>query len=84
MEQPNGKCCPICKIVKALVIIGALNWGLVGLFRVDAVEALCGTMTAVSRAVYSLIGVCGLAMAASFLKSLCPCRKNDDSASCKK
>jgi uncharacterized membrane protein YuzA (DUF378 family) len=40
-----------------LVIIGALNWGLVGLFGFDLVATLFGDMTAFSRIVYSLIGI---------------------------
>lgn len=40
-----------------LVIIGGLNWGLVGLFGVDAVAALFGEMSSLTRIVYSLVGV---------------------------
>ncbi|MBQ2955219.1 MAG: DUF378 domain-containing protein [Clostridia bacterium] len=44
-----------------LVIIGALNWLLVGLFQFDAVAWLCGGQTAViSRVIYALVGVAGL------------------------
>jgi len=44
-----------------LVIIGALNWLLVGLFRFDAVAWLCGGQTAVlSRIIYAIVGVAGL------------------------
>ena len=35
-----------------LVIVGALNWGLVGLFRFDLVATIFGTMSLVSRIVY--------------------------------
>lgn len=41
----------------ALVIIGALNWGLVGLFGFDLVAAIFGEMTILSRIIYSLVGV---------------------------
>ena len=45
----------------ALVIIGAVNWFLVGLFRYDAIVALFGGQDAIlSRIVYSLIGLSGL------------------------
>ncbi len=45
----------------ALVIIGALNWGLVGLFQFDLVAALFGGQdAALSRIVYSLVGLAGL------------------------
>jgi len=44
-----------------LVIIGALNWLCVGLFRFDAVAWLAGGQTAaLARIIYSLVGVAGL------------------------
>ena len=47
-------------IALILVIIGAINWGLVGLFNFDLVAMLFGTMTALSRIVYIIIGIAGL------------------------
>lgn len=45
-------------ITLILVIVGGLNWGLVGLFQLDLVAALFGGQTAVlSRIVYVLVGV---------------------------
>ena len=44
-------------IAYALVIIGALNWGLIGLFGFDLVATLFGEMSILSRIVYSLVGV---------------------------
>ncbi|SHH64097.1 DUF378 domain-containing protein [Clostridium grantii] len=43
-----------------LVIIGAVNWGLIGFFRFDLVAALFGELTAFSRVVYALVGIAGL------------------------
>ena len=43
-----------------LVIIGALNWLLIGLFEFDLVATLFGTMSLLSRIVYSLVGIAGL------------------------
>lgn len=44
-----------------LVIIGALNWGLVGLFQFDLVAALFGGSAGiVSRIIYTLVGLAGL------------------------
>ncbi|HHY06231.1 MAG TPA: DUF378 domain-containing protein [Clostridia bacterium] len=44
-----------------LVIIGAINWGLIGLFSFDLVASLFGGQTALlSRIVYSLVGLAGL------------------------
>lgn len=40
-----------------LTLIGALNWGLVGIFGFDLVAAIFGDMTIMSRILYSLIGV---------------------------
>ena len=49
-----------------LVIVGAINWGLVGLLQFDLVAALFGGQSApVSRAVYSLVGLSGLVVAAT-------------------
>jgi len=44
-----------------LIIIGALNWGLVGFFRFDLVAFLFGDMTAFSRIIYSLVGLSAVA-----------------------
>ncbi len=43
-----------------LVIIGAVNWGLIGFFRFDLVAALFGELTTFSRIVYALVGIAGL------------------------
>lgn len=50
----------IDKIALALIIIGAINWGLIGLFRFNLVELLFGDMTLLARIVYSLVGISGL------------------------
>lgn len=50
-------------IAIVLVIVGGLNWGLVGLFQYDLVAALFGgAASAVSRTVYALVGVAALWM----------------------
>ena len=43
-----------------LVIVGALNWGLIGFFRFDLVAFLFGSMSWLSRIVYALVGIGGL------------------------
>ena len=43
-----------------LLIVGGLNWGLVGLFDFDLVAALFGEMSALSRLVYVLVGASAL------------------------
>lgn len=47
-------------IVLVLVIIGAINWGLVGFFGLDIVAFLFGSMSVLSRIIYAVIGICGL------------------------
>ena len=47
-----------------LVIIGALNWGLVGFLDFDLVAAILGEGSALSRIVYALVGLSGLVVAA--------------------
>ena len=43
-----------------LVIIGAINWGLIGFFQFDLVSALFGTMSTFTRIVFALVGIAGL------------------------
>lgn len=51
----------IDKISLIVTIIGALNWGLIGLFKFDAVAWLCGGQTAiVSRIIYTLVALAGI------------------------
>ncbi|MFJ5716896.1 DUF378 domain-containing protein [Neobacillus sp. NPDC093127] len=51
----------IHRIALVLVIIGAINWGLIGLFRFDLVAAIFGGQGAfLSRVIYSLVGLSGL------------------------
>lgn len=50
----------IDKIALALVIIGAINWGLVGIFNFNLVDAIFGAMSIISRIIYILVGVSGL------------------------
>jgi len=47
-------------IALILVIIGAVNWGLVGLANFDLVATLFGEMTLLSKIIYSLVGLAGL------------------------
>lgn len=46
--------------ILTLVIIGAINWGLIGFFKFDLVAFLFGDMSWLSRIIYSIIGLCGL------------------------
>ena len=49
-----------------LVVIGAINWGLIGFFRFDLVSFLFGDMTWISRVVYALVGLAGLYMLSAY------------------
>ncbi len=48
---------PVDWIAMILLIVGGLNWGLVGFFNFDLVAAIFGSMSAISRIVYSLVGL---------------------------
>lgn len=48
------------KLALILVIIGALNWGCVGLFQLDLVAMLLGPASVASRVVYTLVAVGGV------------------------
>ncbi len=44
-----------------LVIVGALNWGMIGLFQFDLIAAIFGGMSStISRVLYTLVGLAGL------------------------
>lgn len=67
--------CVFCKIVGALAIIGALNWGLVGLLQVNVVERIFGEMTTITRVIYGLVGLSGIMLLISYFY-VCPaCKK---------
>jgi hypothetical protein len=48
-----------------LVLIGALNWGLVGFFNFDLVAFLFGDMTLITRIIYDIIGISAIIAAIS-------------------
>lgn len=48
---------PVDIVAYVLIIVGALNWGLVGFFSFDLVATLFGGMTTLSRIVYALVGL---------------------------
>ena len=50
----------IDKIALVLIIIGDINWGLVGIFNFNLVDSIFGTMSMVSRIIYALVGISGL------------------------
>ena len=50
-----------------IAIIGALNWGLIGIFRFDLVAFIFGNMSWISRIVYILVGLCGLFLVSFYM-----------------
>jgi hypothetical protein len=55
-------------IALVLVIVGGLNWGLVGAFNFDLVATLFGDMSALSRIVYILVGLSAIYLIAVSMK----------------
>lgn len=51
-----------------IAIIGAINWGLIGIFRFDLVAFLFGDMSWISRLVYTLVGLCGLYLITFYMR----------------
>lgn len=50
-------------VALVLVVVGGLNWGLVGLFNFNLVATLFGDMSVVARAVYALVGISAVYLA---------------------
>ena len=48
------------KICLLLTIIGAINWGLIGIFDFNLVDTIFGVGSMLSRIIYSLVGIAGL------------------------
>ena len=48
------------------VLIGAINWGLIGFFRFDLVAFLFGNMSWLSRIVYGIVGISGLYLLSAY------------------
>lgn len=63
--------CGVHKLAWALVIIGALNWGLVGIFEWNLVHAIFGGVEWLERLIYILVGVSALAMLAGGSCKMC-------------
>lgn len=46
--------------ILTFVVIGAINWGLIGFFDFDLVSTLFGQMTILTRIIYAIVGIGGL------------------------
>ena len=51
---------PLQKICLGLTIVGAINWGLVGLFNFNLVEAIFGVDALLTKVIYSFVGLAGI------------------------
>ncbi len=49
-----------------IAIVGAVNWGLIALFRFDLVAFTFGNMSWISRIIYGLVGLCGIYLISLF------------------
>ncbi len=68
-------CCAICKVVGLLVIIGALNWGIIGALKINVVHNLIGSIPKAERIVYILVGLAGIMKLISCFKECPACKK---------
>lgn len=53
---------PIDKLAYVLVVIGGLNWGLVGFFKYNLVDKIFGVDSTASRVIYAIVGLAALYM----------------------
>ena len=64
------------KLVLALVVIGALNWGSIGIFQYELVAALLGGQTSIlSRIIYPLVALAGMWAISFFFRDTEACRQ---------
>lgn len=70
--------CTIHRVAWVLVVIGALNWGLIGVFRYNLVMSLLDSWPMVERIVYILVGIAGVAMLGIGKCCMRNCKCGDD------
>lgn len=64
----TGKMCGLHKVAWILLLVGGVNWGLVGAFNYNLVDSILGVGNWVSRLIYILVGLSALSMLA-----ICKC-----------
>ena len=62
-----GNKCLNCTAL-TIALIGAVNWGLIGIFRFDLVAFIFGEMSWLSRIVYTIVGLCGLYLITFYMR----------------
>ena len=73
--------CPGCKVASLLVIVGAINWGLFGVFGINLVTKIAGEATLASKIIYGLIGVAGILKIVSCVIKCPGCKTEPSSGS---
>jgi uncharacterized protein len=53
-------------IVTVMLVLGALNWGWLGIFNYNVIGAIFGEFSTLTRAIYAFVGLCGLYEAYNF------------------
>ncbi len=48
------------KILLVITIIGAINWGLIGIMDFDLVASIFGSATFFTKMIYTIVGICGI------------------------
>lgn len=48
------------KILLVITIIGAINWGLIGIMNFDLVASIFGSATFFTKMIYTIVGICGI------------------------
>ncbi|MEE3350290.1 MAG: DUF378 domain-containing protein [Candidatus Gastranaerophilaceae bacterium] len=66
-------------IAFVLVMVGAIVWGILGIFNVNLVAALFGDATILSRIVYALVGISAIILMATYNHDECYCDCNEKS-----
>ncbi len=74
------KCCYVKWIAKVLVLVGALNWGLVGFFSFNLVEKLLGSWPMAITVTYDVVGVAAVVFICHMF--FCPCNKGGEKGGC--
>ena len=67
--------CLLCKIVGLIAILGALNWGLIGLMNLNLVEQIFG-ISQITRIIYIVVGLSGIALLVSYVATCPACKKS--------
>lgn len=67
---------PLDRVALVLVIIGALNWLSVGLFRYDLVASIFGTASLITRTIFTIVGIAGLYSISLLFRESAPVRNH--------